>query len=56
VISFHEGEDRVVKQFIQTNLNRSLKLITKKPLMPTASEIANNVRARSAKMRLIEKI
>ena len=37
------------------NINRPLKVITKKPVYPSEKEISNNPRARSAKMRIAEK-
>ena len=57
VISFHSGEDRIVKNFFreQSKLNR-LKIITKKPLAAAAEETAENPRSRSAKLRVAEKI
>lgn len=59
VISYHSLEDRIVKNFFR-DLSRGddqiLKLITKKPLVPTESEIAENPRSRSAKLRIVEKI
>ncbi|NQV00293.1 MAG: 16S rRNA (cytosine(1402)-N(4))-methyltransferase, partial [Parcubacteria group bacterium] len=33
-----------------------IKLITKKPIIPQAEEVKNNIRSRSAKMRVVEKI
>jgi len=33
-----------------------VKILTKKPIIPTAEEIQNNPRARSAKLRIVEKI
>lgn len=57
VISFHSGEDRIVKNFFrdQVKLGR-LKIITKKPIGPTEEEVAKNPRSRSAKLRVAEKI
>lgn len=57
VISFHELEDRTVKQFFKEKkeLGEGL-LITKKPIVPTDEEIKDNPRSRSAKLRIIEKI
>ncbi len=57
VISFHEGEDRVVKQFAKTvEVAGTGKSLYKKPLAPDPTEIIKNVRSRSAKLRVIEKI
>jgi len=54
VISFHSLEDRIVKNIFKTN--QALKIITKKPLIASAAEIAINPRARSAKLRVAQKI
>lgn len=54
VISFHDGEDQIVKNFIKGN--EFLKVINKKPLMAGQIEIISNPRARSAKLRLAERI
>lgn len=57
VISYHSGEDRVVKQNFIYNKKRGVyKIITKKPITPAESEIKMNKRARSAKLRCAEKI
>ncbi len=72
VISFHSLEDRIVKEFMrresrdclcppimpvcQCNHNKSLKIITKKPVIAELAELAENPRARSAKLRVAEKI
>lgn len=57
VISFHSGEDRAVKRFfIQKVKEGIIKLINKKPIIPSKSELKENKRARSAKLRIIEKI
>ncbi len=57
VISFHSLEDRIVKnKFRELKNTHSFNLLTKKPLVPQEEEILNNRRARSAKMRIIEKI
>lgn len=55
VISFQSAEDRVVKHRFRAFVGAGLaKLITKKPLRPSAREIAANARSRSAKLRAIE--
>lgn len=51
VITFHSGEDAIVKHFGK----RVGELATKKPIRPSEQEIAKNPRARSAKLRIIEK-
>ena len=57
VISFHSLEDRIVKFFFKDKEKENLgKILTKKPIVPTAEEITKNGRARSAKLRIIEKI
>ncbi len=53
VISFHSLEDRLVKRkFKEKN---ELKILTVKPVVPTADESRKNPRSRSAKMRVAEK-
>ena len=72
VISFHSGEDTIVKKFFQENARGCIcpkefpiclchktprvKKITSKPLIPSAAEIAENLRSRSAKLRIVEKM
>ena len=71
VISYHSLEDRVVKRFFlaqsrhfinlpgeltTTYLEPSLKIITQKPIVPSATEIKKNPRSRSAKLRIAERI
>lgn len=56
VVSFHSGEDRVVKNFFRDRKNISFKILSKKPIIPSDFEIRNNRRARSAKLRVVEKI
>ncbi|OGB75931.1 16S rRNA (cytosine(1402)-N(4))-methyltransferase, partial [candidate division CPR3 bacterium RIFOXYC2_FULL_35_7] len=53
IISFHSLEDRIVKEFFKET--DSLKIITKKPVEASPSELAENPRARSAKLRVAEK-
>lgn len=57
VISYHSLEDRLVKQAM-AGWERSgvMVRLTRKPLTPTAAEIEANPRARSAKLRIAEKI
>ncbi len=69
VIAYHSIEDRLVKNFLKTgnpegllqqdfygNIERPWEIVTKKPLEPSASEIQQNPRARSAKLRIGQKL
>ena len=57
VISFHEGEDRIVKNFFNfLKKGGQAAVLTKKPIRPTRSEVVANPRSRSAKLRIIEKM
>jgi 16S rRNA (cytosine1402-N4)-methyltransferase len=57
VISFHSLEDRIAKNFLRDLArDEKLKLVTKKPIIPTQTEIRKNPRSRSAKLRVAEKI
>ena len=69
VISYHSLEDRIVKNFIRSGntegriekdfFGRSttpLRVITRKAIVPTAEEMEENPRSRSAKMRVAEKL
>jgi 16S rRNA (cytosine1402-N4)-methyltransferase len=72
IITFHSLEDRIVKEsFKEMNKDcicppqlptcicdkqREIKIITRKPIIPTAEEIKLNPRARSAKLRIAEKL
>lgn len=72
VISFHSLEDRIVKQGINARENgctcpreapvctcgfvRTLRSVQRKPILPTAAEIEQNPRARSAKLRVAERV
>src|SRR3989344_3700719 len=57
VISFHSLEDRIVKNmFWDAKQAGGYLVITKKPITAARSEITANPRARSAKLRLIEKL
>jgi 16S rRNA (cytosine1402-N4)-methyltransferase len=72
VISFHSLEDRIVKQYFRRESKdcicppeqpvctcahkAAVRLVTKKPIVPKNEEIEGNPRARSAKLRAVEKI
>jgi 16S rRNA (cytosine1402-N4)-methyltransferase len=72
VISYHSLEDRLVKRFLQMESKdcvcpsqqpictcghrASVRIITKKPIRPQDSEIEANPRARSARLRVAEKL
>ncbi|HET9910924.1 MAG TPA: 16S rRNA (cytosine(1402)-N(4))-methyltransferase RsmH [Anaerolineales bacterium] len=72
VISFHSLEDRIVKGFFreqskdlvnppyeriyEVERKATLKEINRKPITPSEAEVENNPRARSAKLRIIEKL
>ncbi len=64
IITYHSLEDRLVKYFFkngtfdqtETDENSSLKPVNKKVIMPDFKEIKKNKRARSAKLRIAEKI
>lgn len=57
VLSFHSLEDRIVKEFfIEQKEKNLLRIITDKPIEPNLQESVKNPRARSAKLRVAEKI
>ena len=72
VITFHSLEDRIVKNVfkklcsddinsknlpvVPLEMRAKAKLITKKPIIPSDSELELNNRSRSAKLRIIEKL
>ena len=57
VISFHSLEDRIVKHFFKkSSTDNILKILTKKPIRASEEETNSNPRARSAKLRVAEKI
>ncbi|HER25269.1 MAG TPA: 16S rRNA (cytosine(1402)-N(4))-methyltransferase RsmH [Candidatus Atribacteria bacterium] len=63
VISYHSLEDRIVKHLFKEletkekeKKNYKLKIITKKPIRPSSEEVRDNSKARSAKLRVAEKI
>ena len=57
VISFHSLEDRIVKHTFRALAQRNADLIvrTKRPIIPGDSELERNPRARSAKLRVLER-
>jgi 16S rRNA (cytosine1402-N4)-methyltransferase len=57
VISFHSLEDRIVKHAFRAFASgeQALRVLTRKPVAPAEAEIARNPRARSAKLRAIER-
>ncbi|OFW20413.1 MAG: 16S rRNA (cytosine(1402)-N(4))-methyltransferase [Acidobacteria bacterium RIFCSPLOWO2_02_FULL_65_29] len=59
VITFHSLEDRIVKHTLRAlaaGTDASLAVLTKKPVVPGASEVEHNPRARSAKLRAAERV
>lgn len=57
VISFHSLEDKIVKNFFREKQKEGrVKVLTKKPILPSRKEILSNNRARSAKLRVVIKI
>lgn len=56
IISFHSGEDRLVKHFLKEQAeSNNLEILTSKPVKPTVLEINQNHKARSAKLRAAAK-
>jgi 16S rRNA (cytosine1402-N4)-methyltransferase len=58
VITFHSLEDRIVKHAFRALATgeSALRVLTRKPLTPGEAEVARNARARSAKLRVIERL
>lgn len=72
VIAFHSGEDTLVKRFFKDKARGCIcppefpvcrcdkksiiRILTKKPIIPSEAELKENPRARSAKLRIIEKL
>lgn len=59
VISFHSLEDRVVKhtlRVLQASSDAGIAVRTKRPVVPSEAEVERNPRARSAKLRAVEKV
>ncbi len=57
VITFHSLEDRIVKHTFRAleKTGEGLRILTKRPVTPAGDEVARNPRARSAKLRAIER-
>ncbi|HWT46707.1 MAG TPA: 16S rRNA (cytosine(1402)-N(4))-methyltransferase RsmH [Vicinamibacterales bacterium] len=57
VITFHSLEDRIVKHTFRAleKTGESLRVLTKRPMLPSEPEIDRNPRARSAKLRVLER-
>jgi 16S rRNA (cytosine1402-N4)-methyltransferase len=57
VITFHSLEDRIVKHTFRAleKADQGLRILTKRPLTPADAEVERNARARSAKLRAIER-
>lgn len=56
VISFHSGEDRIIKNFYKQAETEGKAIVIGDYLTPTAEEIAQNPSSRSAKLRVLQKI
>lgn len=57
IISFHSGEDKIIKDYIKEEIEKGkLSAINEKPIVPSQSELLISQRTRSAKLRLAKKI
>ncbi len=56
VISFHSGEDRIVKQTFSALAGGPYVVLTPSPIRPGRDEVRANPRARSAKLRILERV
>ncbi len=56
VVTFHSGEDRIVKNFMQERMDAGAGKMIGDIVVATEQEVVQNPRSRSAKMRIIEKI
>ncbi|MDR4493928.1 MAG: 16S rRNA (cytosine(1402)-N(4))-methyltransferase RsmH [Nitrospirales bacterium] len=59
VVSFHSLEDRIVKHTFRAMTGKEhgmVSILTKKPLIPNEEEVRRNPRARSAKLRVVERL
>ncbi len=54
IVSFHSLEDRLVKNYFKTFGKEKMNILTKKPIVASRAEIAQNPRSRSAKLRAAE--
>jgi len=54
VVSFHSGEDRIVKRYFKSD--EGLEILTKRPLIAGEEEVRVNSRSRSAKLRAAQKV
>jgi 16S rRNA (cytosine1402-N4)-methyltransferase len=55
-IAFHSGEDRIVKQAFRTLARQGFAELEPSPLVPGDDEVRANPRARSAKLRVLERL
>jgi len=55
-IAFHSGEDRIVKQAFRTLNRQEFAEVEPSPLLPGDDEVRANPRARSAKLRVLERL
>jgi 16S rRNA (cytosine1402-N4)-methyltransferase len=56
VIAFHSGEDRIVKQVFRSLATAGFAAVEPSPLSPGADEVRANPRARSARLRVLERM
>ena len=59
MITFHSLEDRIVKWFFKERAASDvpdIRILTKKPIIPSEEEIESNPPSRSAKLRVVEKV
>ena len=72
VLAYHSLEDRIVKELFRESASAcicpkdaplcvcghvpSVRLLARKPVLPSEAEVARNPRARSAKLRVVEKL
>ena len=57
IVTFHSGEDRIVKNIFKQLENKGdFQVYNKKIILPSTEEIKSNVRSRSSKLRIIERV